>query len=611
MHFFTLFIYILFVPSILTSTESDGRSKCEEITVPMCRGIGYNMTSMPNQFHHEKQDEAGMEAHQFWPLVEISCSDDLRFFLCSMYTPICMEDYTERLPVCRSVCERAQAGCAAIMLQYGFPWPESMDCNNFPVFGSQEQLCMDHKNGETPGPGTVSTQASIPSKPPPPHYPSTTFYSLSTAPTSTIYPTFNSSTKNVDITGSRCHCECKPPMISINVQSDYYNHINERGVIDCAQPCHTNLFFTKQEQSKSSLMITIAAFSCLLGSIMVIFTYLTGRERFCYPERSIIFLSACYLIVSIGFLYPKLTNSETIACDSDKLLYAGFGTPTWNCTFVFILIYFFSMAASLWWIILTFSWFLSASLKWTVEIINDYSIYFHFIAWSIPAVKSYLAITMKAIDGEPLAGICLVGNLNSQLLVRFIIAPLCAYLIVGVFFLLAGLFSILRIRKSIRKQIRQINDKCGLDKLMVRIIIFSILHIVPILVVIACNYYQYSHGSIWEPYHHCLCNPYRLETPYVTIHLVKYIMLLVPGITTCFWILSGKTLESWWNFLAQKFCCCLTIAPPNPRGQLIGSTSGGSSQYIVNSQRSYKQINHIAQLSASGQPHRKISLSHV
>lgn len=38
--------------------------KCEEITIPMCRGIGYNHTYMPNQFHHETQEEAGLEVCQ-------------------------------------------------------------------------------------------------------------------------------------------------------------------------------------------------------------------------------------------------------------------------------------------------------------------------------------------------------------------------------------------------------------------------------------------------------------------------------------------------------------------------------------------------------------------
>lgn len=40
---------------------TSGKSRCEEITIPMCRGIGYNMTSYPNEFYHESQDEAGME----------------------------------------------------------------------------------------------------------------------------------------------------------------------------------------------------------------------------------------------------------------------------------------------------------------------------------------------------------------------------------------------------------------------------------------------------------------------------------------------------------------------------------------------------------------------
>ena len=31
--------------------------KCEEITIPMCKEIGYNFTRLPNQFNHETQDE--------------------------------------------------------------------------------------------------------------------------------------------------------------------------------------------------------------------------------------------------------------------------------------------------------------------------------------------------------------------------------------------------------------------------------------------------------------------------------------------------------------------------------------------------------------------------
>ncbi|OUC47919.1 fz domain protein, partial [Trichinella nativa] len=96
------------------------------------------MTQMPNQFNHQTQEEAGMEVHQFWPLVEIICSPDLRFFQCSMYTPICIADYPKPLPACRSVCERARAGCAPLMRQYGFEWPLNLDCDKLPVFGQPD-----------------------------------------------------------------------------------------------------------------------------------------------------------------------------------------------------------------------------------------------------------------------------------------------------------------------------------------------------------------------------------------------------------------------------------------------------------------------------------------
>jgi len=104
------------IPSSKTSiTSSNSGSKCQEITIPMCKGIGYNLTELPNQFNHDTQEEAGMEVHQYWPLVEIKCSSDLKFFICSLYVPICMEDFTGTVPVCKSVCERAKYGCEPVM----------------------------------------------------------------------------------------------------------------------------------------------------------------------------------------------------------------------------------------------------------------------------------------------------------------------------------------------------------------------------------------------------------------------------------------------------------------------------------------------------------------
>jgi len=139
---------------------------CQEITIPMCKKIGYNMTYMPNQFNHDSQEEAGLEVHQFWPLVEIECSPDLQFFLCSMYTPICVANYHKPLPACRSVCERAKAGCAPLMRQYGFAWPERMRCEDLPEFGD-EDLCMARNTSSsgratTPNPPIIQPPGGLP-----------------------------------------------------------------------------------------------------------------------------------------------------------------------------------------------------------------------------------------------------------------------------------------------------------------------------------------------------------------------------------------------------------------------------------------------------------------
>lgn len=47
---------------VLTALAADAlQPRCEEITIPMCRGIGYNLTSFPNDLDHDTQEEAGLE----------------------------------------------------------------------------------------------------------------------------------------------------------------------------------------------------------------------------------------------------------------------------------------------------------------------------------------------------------------------------------------------------------------------------------------------------------------------------------------------------------------------------------------------------------------------
>jgi len=45
--------------------------RCEPITIPLCKDIQYNETIMPNLLKHQKQEDAGLEVHQFYPLVKV------------------------------------------------------------------------------------------------------------------------------------------------------------------------------------------------------------------------------------------------------------------------------------------------------------------------------------------------------------------------------------------------------------------------------------------------------------------------------------------------------------------------------------------------------------
>ncbi|KAA0189764.1 hypothetical protein HAZT_HAZT007772 [Hyalella azteca] len=479
----------------------------------MCKGIGYNMTAMPNQFNHETQDEAGMEVHQFWPLVEINCSPDLNFFLCSVYAPICIEYYDKQLPACRSVCERAKAGCAPIMDQYGFAWPERMDCTKLPRFGDHENLCMDERNGSAPN----------------------------------LQPKKES-------------CSCLHPLVQVDPtyrEVGRYRNISPSvaGVEGCTIPCK-GVHFSDRERAFADVWISTVAVICCVSTLMTMTTFLIDMERFKYPERPIIFLGGCYFMVSLGYIIRLAAGHDAVACDGSIIIY-NYQLIRYNeygsglCTTVFLLIYFFGMASSIWWVVLAFTWFLAAGLKWGNEAISSYSTWFHVAAWLIPTLQTIAVLTMAAVDGEPVAGICFVGNLDARNLLGFVLIPLFIYLVLGSCFLLAGFVSLFRIRKVIKQQGRSRTEK--LEKLMIRIGVFSVLYTVPATVVICCYFYEHAYLDAWQEALACPNSAHKGTGPDASVLMLRYFMSLVVGITSGFWIWSSKTLESWRRFY-QRVC---------------------------------------------------------
>lgn len=529
--------------------------RCEEITIPMCRGIGYNMTSMPNQLNHETQEEAGMEVHQFWPLVEINCSADLKFFLCSVYTPICIEEYQKPLQACRSVCERARDGCLPVMQRYGFVWPEKMQCDKLPVHGGPE-LCMAqdvYEQGAAAG--------AKPTRKPAAGSGGTAAGGAKCKPGSRA-----KGCEQLYAFGDDCECRCRPPLVPVDRDSSRYNRtVSVAGVENCAMPCR-GVLFTDDEKDFAATWIALWSSICCVTTLMTLTTYTIDTQRFKYPEKPIVFLSGCYLMVSLGYLIRVYAGHDAVACEPDGSVRYHASGPT-PCTLVFLLLYFFGMASSIWWVILAFTWFLAAGLKWGNEAIASYSQYFHLAAWLIPTVKSLGVLVMSAVDGDAFAGVCYVGNQNPDHLKMFVLAPLIVYLALGVSFLLGGFVSLFRIRNVIKQQVgRSKADK--LEKLMIRIGVFSVLYTVPASVVIGCHYYEARYMPDRVAHLACPCaDPDPDTKPVYTMLMLKYFMTLVMGVTSGVWIWSGKTVGSWRRLSRRLF--------GGGRGSVGGGHCGG------------------------------------
>ncbi|PIK53113.1 putative frizzled-9-like [Apostichopus japonicus] len=524
-----------------------GSNKCERIKIPMCVGIGYNTTRMPNVLGHTTQDEAAPLIHEFQPLVEYGCDEHLRFFLCSLFAPMCSPQVDVAIPACRPMCVKVRNNCEPVIEEFSFKWPTNMDCNQLPH--KNKILCMNPPgltdDGDTDGSSSAGGYGKNPVKDPP---------HVTKAP-------------NISTGASMCG------------NPDRFIYLPQTK--ECAQRCVNDVLYRRGDKDFAELWISVWSILCLVFTSLTIFTFLIDRSRFHYPERPIVFLSMCYNMYSIAFIIRLAAGPYSIACEStadNELYLIQRGLESTLCTIVFLIQYYFYMASSIWWMILTVTWFLAAGMKWGYEAIAAYSSYYHFAAWALPAGKTIIVLLMRRMDGDELTGMCFVGNQDPVSLGWFVIAPLFVYYTVGTIFIILGFIYLFHIRKVMKNGGTNI-DK--LEKFMVRIGVFSAMYLIPATTVIACLFYQRSKIIEWreaalnsEPCPPGHQGPCRIDQsiPSSAVMLIKIFMFLVVGITSGMWIWSTKTVNSWQSCLTR-----LTgTRPPRKQCQTNGRTLSGS-----------------------------------
>ncbi|XP_063672331.1 frizzled-3 isoform X2 [Pan troglodytes] len=443
---------------------------CEPITLRMCQDLPYNTTFMPNLLNHYDQQTAALAMEPFHPMVNLDCSRDFRPFLCALYAPICMEYGRVTLP-CRRLCQRAYSECSKLMEMFGVPWPEDMECSRFPDCDEPYPRLVDLNLAGEPTEGApVAVQRDY---------------------------------------GFWCPRELK-------IDPDLgYSFLHVR---DCSPPC-PNMYFRREELSFARYFIGLISIICLSATLFTFLTFLIDVTRFRYPERPIIFYAVCYMMVSLIFFIGFLLE-DRVACNASipaqyKASTVTQGSHNKACTMLFMILYFFTMAGSVWWVILTITWFLAAVPKWGSEAIEKKALLFHASAWGIPGTLTIILLAMNKIEGDNISGVCFVGLYDVDALRYFVLAPLCLYVVVGVSLLLAGIISLNRVRIEIPLE-KENQDK--LVKFMIRIGVFSILYLVPLLVVIGCYFYEQAYRGIWETtWIQERCREYHIPCPYQAV----------------------------------------------------------------------------------------------
>lgn len=629
-----------------TYTVIQGSSqKCEKITVPLCSTIQYNQTQFPNILNHHTQEEAGEDVMQFAPLVKVNCNQWLKFFLCSVYIPFCSGMPTP-VPPCRSLCEDAKKGCENLMNKFGFQWPEPLRCSRFPT----EQPCVvyngskddssrhPHSGMAVPMPGSFPNQnlGGTPVEDP--------FYGTGHGIGDAKIEIQSGNTGSTNIDANQAYVQVahdldqyilshgRPklaadkrftcfPDYKVSSSASYHFDVLNETLTGCGVPCRKT-FFTDYERKIVRYWVVGWSVLCAVSTAFTCLTFLTDRRRFMYPERPIIFLSMCFLFISVCYIIGFVLHHNW-ACNSDQTdvmktvrqslqkrkftasvaasvvtkfegLYeqvVTMGSEVAGCTILAGVYYFFTMAAAAWWVILTFTWFQAAGLKWSHEAIEAKSHFFHLAVWLFASVMSVSLLGTRNIDGDPLSGICGVGNWNTETLQVFIIAPMAICLVLGILFFLSGFVSLIRIRKFMKNDDSVKIEK--LEKLMLKISVFSVFYNVPTIISLACYVYEALLLDTWlfTWYREwCKANKQFPCSPLVTndpaaparpefvVFMIKYLMILMVGITSGFWVWSKKTLIKWGSCDPTCFTAKSPAMTPPPSHPMHTLTHGAGGQ---------------------------------
>ncbi|KAE9548276.1 hypothetical protein FO519_008511 [Halicephalobus sp. NKZ332] len=452
------------------------------------------------------------------------CNPHIKFFICSAFAPMCPDQLPQAVTSCRSVCEEVKRDCIKFLQQFDVQWPVPLDCSNFP---EGPDLCMVPEE-PTFRPHPIDVQGD---------------------------------SKRIQIS-SNSFPSC--PVDLVDLDSSDRNS-------SCVFKCNRETMFPKAAKVFIQKYSFLASAVSMGITTITVLCFLVDIHRFRFPERSIFYIAVCQLLYVVPYFARGFLDHEQMSCDrfgvNEKYILVHQSLENSVCVVSTFFTFYFSLAGLLWWLMLTFTWFLSASRKWVQEEIEKRATYLHIVSWGIPAFAMIFVLITQSIDGNELTGICGVGFLNPWMLIFGSIVPESVILFFGLIFSLFGFWSMNRERQCFK---HRGTDTSKLDKFITKMTFFTFFYISLMGAVLFCDFYHLQVLQKWHPStidckvsggaERGVCR--RPPQPEVFFYFVRTLFSILLGTLTSIWMLSTKTIKSW-----KEFICCGYCSPPKEKFQ--------------------------------------------
>ncbi|XP_014371325.2 protein smoothened isoform X2 [Papilio machaon] len=359
--------------------------------------------------------------------------------------------------------------------------------------------------------------------------------------------------------------KCLSPLIHTDKTVHFYE-----GISGCGLPCRDPLYSVDEHQQIHRL-VAWGAGVCLAFNLLTVATFLIDwRSANKYPALVIFYINVCFAVASMGWLVQFGVGSrDDIVCSKDGTRRRGEPSAEENlsCVVVFVLVYYFMMAACVWFVIFTYAWHMSfRALGKIQDRIDKKAAYFHLVAWSLPLVLTITTMAFGEVDGSSVTGICFVGYVNHPMRAALLLAPLSVVLILGGYFLLRGVFSLIAVRVSSKdvisaraaNKIRQTITRCSLTAALVAVFI---------TVTVACHFYEFRNADSWKDafMKNIICRLEALKEsemecsvgarPSVSVLQLRLLCCFAAGALMASWTWTPAAASAWRRYMARKCGC--------------------------------------------------------